>query len=608
MSDRGERPSVASPHCAATIATGPAQESGRTSDWIRASCPVVLLSLAWLVSAVLINPVGDFPLNDDWAFGLPVEALLTEHALTLTDWQEPALIAQLFWGALFCLPTGFSFTALRLSTLALGLVGIIGLYGLLRHLGADRRIAGFGAAVLAFNPFYINLSYTFMTDIPFLALMIVSLLLLIRGLDFDRNREIIAGLIIAALAMFVRQLGLMVLIGFLIAYPLRRGFDRRWVLLSLAPTVVAVILLLLYEQYLRRIGQLPGLYHSSSGTIRMVLMDIAHLRLGALRPALRASVLLLMYLGQWCLPLTLLIMPEALGTLTPRWRRLALVGIAGFTVGVSLLLTRVGWLMPMTGNSLNDFGMGIQTLPAPSAVPRVPRSIWIVVTALSALGAAQAVPILGVLARRLWQRRLSAASPGVRPWHVVFLLVVGLLDFGPMAFNYKPPFDRYLLTFLPLVLGLLVASGAGRWRAPGPWCIATSALVLATYLGFGVGATHDYLGWNRVRWAAAAELQGRLGLPPAEVDGGFEYNNYHHSRERIRAGWIHRPGEAGVVDGSALRARLASQPLPDHDVLAHMDCPRWLPWGVSRIYLLNKAGGLGAGPPRSTGRRPRGAG
>src|SRR5262249_55949614 len=142
--------------------------------------------------------------------------------------------------------------------------------------------------------------------------------------------------------------------------------------------------------------------------------------------------------------------------------------------------------------------------------------------------------------------------------------------------------------FLPVVLGLLVASGAGRWRSPGPWCIGASAVVLAAYLGFGVAATHDYLAWNRVRWAAAADLRGRLGLPPGEVDGGVEYNNYHHGRDRIWAGGIHRPGEDGVVYGSGLRARLAWQPLPDHDVLAQMDCPHWLPWGMSRLYLLNR--------------------
>jgi hypothetical protein len=198
------------------------------------------------------------------------------------------------------------------------------------------------------------------------------------------------------------------------------------------------------------------------------------------------------------------------------------------------------------------------------------------------------VLILGVLARGLWRRSPTAVPPEVRPWQVVFLLVVGILNFGPMAFSYTRVFDRYLLTFLPLILGLLVALGAGRWGAPSPGCIGASALVLAAYLGFGVAATHDYLGWNHVRWTAAADLQRRLGLRPEEIDGGFEYNNLQNSRKRIRAVWVHRPGETGIVYGSALRARVAFQPLPDHDVVANLACPHWLPWGISRLYLLNR--------------------
>jgi hypothetical protein len=37
----------------------------------------------------------------------------------------------MFWGALFCLSTGFSFTAARISTLVLGLLGLVGMYGML---------------------------------------------------------------------------------------------------------------------------------------------------------------------------------------------------------------------------------------------------------------------------------------------------------------------------------------------------------------------------------------------------------------------------------------------------------------------------------------------
>ena len=41
-----------------------------------------LLGLSWVACAVLINPIGDFPLNDDWAFGSPVEVLLQRTELS----------------------------------------------------------------------------------------------------------------------------------------------------------------------------------------------------------------------------------------------------------------------------------------------------------------------------------------------------------------------------------------------------------------------------------------------------------------------------------------------------------------------------------------------
>lgn len=53
----------------------------------------------------------------------------------LTSSASANVIAQAYWGALFCFPVGFSFTALRLSTLVLGGLGILALYLLLRELG-----------------------------------------------------------------------------------------------------------------------------------------------------------------------------------------------------------------------------------------------------------------------------------------------------------------------------------------------------------------------------------------------------------------------------------------------------------------------------------------
>jgi len=59
-----------------------------------------------------------------------------------------------------------------------------------------------------------------MTDIPFTALMIFSVLALARGLDSGRDRAVWAGLAAAFAALFIRQLALAVFLGFLIASPL----------------------------------------------------------------------------------------------------------------------------------------------------------------------------------------------------------------------------------------------------------------------------------------------------------------------------------------------------------------------------------------------------
>ena len=64
----------------------------------------------------------------------------------------------------------------------LGLVGLLGMYGVLRQLEAKSTVVLFGVGVVGANPLYMSSSYTFMTDVPFLSMMIVSILFLIRGM------------------------------------------------------------------------------------------------------------------------------------------------------------------------------------------------------------------------------------------------------------------------------------------------------------------------------------------------------------------------------------------------------------------------------------------
>ena len=104
---------------------------------------IAILIIVWGIAICLVNPIGNFPLNDDWAYGRSVKWLVEEGELRYVGWTATNLFSQILWGALFCLPFGFSFTVLRLSTLVLGIVGVIATYCLLKGIGSNPKLALF---------------------------------------------------------------------------------------------------------------------------------------------------------------------------------------------------------------------------------------------------------------------------------------------------------------------------------------------------------------------------------------------------------------------------------------------------------------------------------
>src|SRR5712692_3184073 len=65
---------------------------------------VITVSCVWLLMVLLVNPAGEFPLNDDWSYSRAVQSLVEHGRLELTGFTSMPLIAQVLWGALFSLP------------------------------------------------------------------------------------------------------------------------------------------------------------------------------------------------------------------------------------------------------------------------------------------------------------------------------------------------------------------------------------------------------------------------------------------------------------------------------------------------------------------------
>src|SRR5437763_1652153 len=151
----------------------PSQVQNRWVDCLYIVCACILL-------AILLRPFHDQPYSDDWCHAWPVEHLLKTGEFANLAYSSNLHVTQVLWGTLFCLPMGFSFAALRVSVWVLGMAGLCIFYLMLRELDVSRRDSLIGAAILAFNPIFFVLQYTFMTDVPFIAVTISATYLFLR--------------------------------------------------------------------------------------------------------------------------------------------------------------------------------------------------------------------------------------------------------------------------------------------------------------------------------------------------------------------------------------------------------------------------------------------
>jgi hypothetical protein len=512
------------------------------------------LALAWLAPLLVIGFHGDFPLNDDWAYAHTARVWLESGRFERLGWTWAPIVSHSLVGAAFLALLGPGFEALRLSGLCMGLLGVMGVWCLCREVGASRGYAWVAAASVGFNPIYLNLSYTFMTDVPFAALVTWSLVLLARGLARGSPAWTGAGLAVAVAATLSRQIGVATGVAWAAA---RLAAVRRrpppWALAAGALAVAGAIWAVGTSGAFSAGG--GGGDYSSLHFLRDMLR-----RPGALRDTLRSSLVAVLDLALFAAP--------GVAALAVAARRRVLVGAAAGLLPALLALRAAGVRMPVGGNVLYDLGVGPATLTgAYDALARAPAGLWWGVTALAV---ASALAACGLVASALAGR--AAALRG-RP-ALVMLAVLPVAVLAPQIAS-RNFFDRYLLTVLPAALALLIGlcGGARLTRTGG----ALAALGVAALALWGVLGTRDYLEHHRARWALIGELLER-GVPPERLEAGFEFEGWRTRDEHAVTGYLRRRGiyEREFVVSHAARVRR-------YRPIAQRSFRRWLPPGIETL-------------------------
>jgi hypothetical protein len=546
------------------------------------------LIILWVLMAFFVNPWGNFPLDDDWIYGKAVQSIIEEKNFTLSGGNSSAnLVVQAFLGALFCLPFGFSFTALRFCTLFLGLIGILATYSLLRQVKASQSLAFLGALLIALNPIYFGLSNTFMTDVPFFALATLSLYLLVRGFEKNSRSETVSGLLLSYFSILIRQNGITIPFAFSCAYLVKKGLTKKSIITAIFTTILGLLVHFSYQEWLELTNRTtPGYNLHVNRLIKIILSgDI----LSLIPRLIDNTFVALIYLGLFLSPLLIFLFLKRLKSIPLSQKKLTLLFTTSTFLALIIWLLRMkGRPMPLSKNILVNFGIGPLTLhdtyilklnlPLTSIYLKI---VWLILTVIGVIGACLLIYYLSLLTLKFVLR--SQQPQWIEKKWFYVLVVAAILSFY-LPLGIEGYFDRYLLFLLPLLMmAVVICSPHTRQFYMSLKGGAVTLLIMLVCGVFTLGSTHDYLSWNRIRWQALNELTQESQILPNDIDGGYEFNGWYlyspdYKRKPDKSWWWVDRDDYIISFG----------PLRGYQEVKRYSFERLLPFGPKNILILSK--------------------
>lgn len=517
----------------------------------------LVILIIWLLLILIINPIGDFPLNDDWCYGKSVKTLTEEGYLKLYNWGEMTLVGHVYWGYFFTKIFGFSFTVLRWSTLVMGFFTLIGIYELCKLANLSRWVIWVAVLLCMMNPIFLSLSFSFMTDIPFYCVTIWAFYFFAKALQTNEWTPIIFAILFCCWTFLIRQLAWVFPVVWFITVLLVKKRTLQNILKAIAPLVVLFLFSLVFNYIMESNDLLQQRYNSK---FNLLISNIVNVNFSIVMDSISYFCRSMAYLGFLLLPIHLLYFKRYVF-------RTHFVLIAFWTVFVAYFLLKTGRALPSLDNIWIDFGVGPTTLQdhagnfTTSPDPRAPKLLWQIITII---GVFSSVTLIAHIRRLFFvtYKKIKVSSL------VVFAFIFSIVYLAP--FLIVGVYDRYLLPLFPIVIVFL---GTNSSIKPTKRLQYITYGYIALFTLFSVCAVHDHLSWNRVRWQALDELTETI--PKNQIQGGVEYVTWNFFSEDQEKWW----------ENVTPVYTLVFKPSKDQKIIQEYTYDRWLP-GKGVMYLV----------------------
>jgi len=544
----------------------------RRAGWAAAAAVV-----GWYVFALaILHPLTDAPVVDSWLYGSAVRRFLRTGEIRFAGFTQAMPIAQVVYGVAWSHAFGANSVSLEISVVTLAVLCGVMFHALAIECGASRWQALAATGLLICNPCFTFLSFSFMTEIPFLTMLVAAHLAFARAGGRREDLWLWIAAAMAVIAFMIRPFGAMAIagcVGAMLLYgaprPGSRRLDRALWLRMFAPFGVALAVCTGLWVWLTVLGPKPwDLQLDENHFYYIFRVPLAsYLRAGVLGPVL--------YLGMVLAPLALLQLT------TPRWRRVAMGGAGIFAAALILM-----WMdnrLPVTPEC-SCFGgwRNVLILRGDSN-----RFTWdgdwqYAFLTLASFGAAGLIAAFAQIFRSL--SRAAAA--------IVIAAIVYWAATIPLWF-YN---DRYYLVMVPAGAIVLALAPLPRSRM-----VKAAGLVMTLAMGLmSLGGTYAYQRGMEAILATRNQLE-REGVPRSAIDAGYTLNGedlYRYPKHGIETMKL----EAGIpmITSEKLdEYTIASEPLAGTEVVRRLKWPGPFGLGHRYFYLVKQRTPAGINPPNA---------
>lgn len=520
---------------------------------------IVFLFILFIVE-LFINPVGDFALNDDWAYGKSVYHFNKYNEFVIGIWPAMSLYSHALLGLVFVKIFGFSFTVLRFANMFLCVITLLHLYKYFTRTNSN-WLSAFVCAIIVFNPFYMNIFNSFMTDLSFFNFSFLAFYYLNEYFSSKNRLALLLFFSFAVLATLTRQLGLALFVGFIFVEVLNNIRSPKQWIAPICLFIGSLLLLYLFEKF-----QFTRYRWGSS--YQGVFLSPTKMQLGTeIFPRIYDKVFMIIKnSGLWLLLILILAFPVFFERIKKSNKVLLVIIPALFVYYLYMHLNEHA-----LGDVFINIGVGIEStvdmlMIYATDLHATNKFIYNSLILLFCCGYFLFALHLGSIKQERI-KKLSLSQQFLVSIIFLYLILIGIADSS---------FDRYCIFFGLFVIVHVMSSTLIYSKRS---IYATTAVFVFIFC-FSVFATKDYFTAARLKKEMLNDLALKDKIIPERVSAGFEYQLWDRSDNDVNwINWDH------LNDKICLITR---RPVKDYNIFKTYTYQRFVPFKTDTFFVLKK--------------------